>query len=644
MDDRKASELIDELRKSKDGVKDNTEQLTDLTSLLKQQNAYLRLNTRATEVLGINLGLTQTNLKTITAGFRVLKNEFSNITDSIKNIYNATVVPAVIRNNQAMTAQRQQNLEILKRIGTDILNASLNELNGSVKDLIPVSTGNIVRLALFQAGLERNSESLGRFLARSELLGENLEEVTFNIRNLTNSVGLNSVGQNVLIDAVSLAAGTYKTSTESVLKGLTKLSKVMAVVNARVNPETTKLLGLLQGMVDRIAPESIATALGPLLTQGAESLRVAGTLGVAPEMQRIQAGTGPMSQQIQDVQRIMRAFVGLRDQFATQDVESNILLAEVIEKLTNLDLEQIESLRIAERAIQENKYNQQQLASLNDAQLSVSKILAHMFDAFQIIKDQALLFLGKLSDKFGPETLAKIGVVAAGVGVLSVLLAGMTVIFGGVLLLLSPLAIILSAILSATVAIATFMFSGGSFGGMILKGVYAIIEIFTGGAITKTLFGWMFGVVTGPITNAVQGLGSQIKGMLPPYLTSGQIFDDLLDGIDNMSDLFIKPTGPTSKTSEHTGDLAELARQEEARREKDSIGAYASKHAKILGELIRMSTRQDVSDDMLALTAQASRVELNMKVGNLIDEMILQNNLIRSGNSGNPFSSGDGRF
>jgi len=609
MDDRKASDLIEELRKGRDQSKSVTEELTDINSFLKQQTAYLRLNTRASEVLGISLKTSQTSMKSLSAGFGAIDNELQQLKQNFSDLFTTNVAQVA---------------------GNKFASAAMKELGGDLKALVPVTTANTVRLALFQAGLERNSESLSLFLARSEILGENLEQVTFNLRGLKNNLGLNDKTQVMLIDAVSTAAGTYKTSSESVLRGLLSLSNVLAVTNTRVNPETARLITLVQGMVDRVAPDALQTALEPLLTRGPESIRLAGALGVGAELQRLQAGVGSQAEQVENLQKILKAFVSFRDQFVSGDVQSNILTSDLIEKVTLLNLNQIETLRIAEQSIQQNKNNIEKIASINDAQLSVEKLMKHLFDGFSVLKNGIFLYLERLVDKWGPEALSKLGLIAAAVGVVVAGLAAVSLALAPIALLVGPLLTIAAGLLAMATSVVTLAFQNP---GLIALG--SLVSAFTPAGGIQSLMSQLWQQITGFMTTYMSISKAQIDkfvadattyitSILPPGLVSGDWFKMIRDTVTDLEKSIVDALAPIAQD---TDVLANDVRQQKFSDLENEARRYSMSHAKILSEIIKKSNR-DLSVDMTAENARYEMVKQNLYLRTIAEQLERQSDLM----------------
>jgi len=640
MDNNIARQLIDELKKANEHLEDLTRKtMTETEKLLKRQTEFLRLNINASELLGMDIGATTASLGTVKAATETLVKETIN---SYNNY-----------------GQNTSLLVEAQRVASEIFKTSVGNLTGPVEDLVPVVTANSTKMAIFQAGLEKNSKGIGKFIARSELLGEDIEQMSFQLRGLTQSVGLSNFGQTNLAVAIANSAKTYNTSTSKLLESMTRLASVMAVANTKVNPETAKLFAQIQGMTDRLAPDALETALGPLMNMGAESIRIAGTVGVADEMRKLQQGQAS----VEDIQRVLRAFVDLRETFVTGSYEGDVIGAEIVSKLTTLDVSQIEMLGIAEEAIEQNKNQIQKIASLGDAQKSLQTVLAHMSDIGEALQNKALVYLERIVNFVGAETLAKLSVIAIALGGLLILFT----VIAGVVSLLVPLfglivgvmkflftKVLIALLPLGLMAYVLYIIYSGISG--LLRAIPVIgdfladaFEAAVMGAITtvKDMIVWAFGQLGQLIWSSIQWLGNwilnAITSIMPAWMVNtvnlvGGVVKDVTDILDKL------PTKPEVETEKNTRVLADVSKKEEFRRDRDRISKYAAEHASILASIIRSSTRQDLGDDMLAVNAYAEQVKQNAKLEALVDGIYSQNELIRLKNlRWGSNSSGDGK-
>lgn len=658
----RSKELIDSLKKSYEHTKElarmqqnATKVNQELAKAIQEQSKLAQFNLKASELLSINLGGLTTTFDTFTG----VSKSFDKFMESNKGAVDTTLAgihPLITEVRQTALAIPENITQFtdltaahIDRIGSNLIIVAQKSLGAAEanaaasRDLIPVVTATATRMALFESGLEKNSAGLGRFLARADLLGQNMQAMAGQFRSMSNALDLNNAQQTLFAQSVENSAKTYKSSSESILAALERFSSTMAVANAKNNVETSKLFTQIQAMTDRIAPEALSTALAPLFSQGVESLAVAGRLGVRDQLQRIQSGGGS----VEDFQQIVEAFSNLKDQFMTgASYESDVIGAQILEQLSTLTAEQVNMLQVANKSIEEAKGNTQQIAKLSDATSTLNAIMKHVDDAITELKNKGLMFLQALADKFGPETLAKIGLIAAAIGTVVTVIGTIGAILGPFLAVMTPLFLALKTLLVTLVPLIISFLPLIIMVGILYK---LVSGVFSG---LNWLLSWV-GLDLGSLIMdgfkmvldwVMWGLGKAfdfIIWALSQIPLLGDVIVFVKDSIGSISEfvtgaLTPVPGGgpganPGQQTAGNTAELAEQARRAKAKDLKDFVNAYTSNHAMILNDLIKESLREDIRGDLSAESAQEARTRLNMLMESTLTELTVQNEFLLSG-------------
>lgn len=651
-----SKKLIDELRKASEATARLTkiqEKAATVTGALQEaiemQTKLSEFNLKATELLGMNLGGVTNTIDGLTGFSKVFDEYMMTSTATTEQFLGATLTMGRTVNDFSENLPKNINefAELtghhIDRLGNNLIITSEKFLGGAsqqaaaTRDLIPVATATAAKFALFEAGLEKNSAGLGRFLVRAELLGQDIGGMSRNVRSLTNSLSLTARQQAFFAQSVEDSAKTYKASSESVLEAMTRAAETISIANFQGNAQTNKLFTQIQAMTDRIAPEALTTALAPLFTQGVESLAVAGRLGVRDQLQRIQQGTGT----VEDFQQIAQAFSDFRDQFMTgQSYEGDVIGAQIVSQLSTLTTEQINMLEAANQAIEQSKANNEEVATLNDATVNLSTIMKHMDDAITMLRDKALIFLQELTDKYGADTIAKLGLIAAAVGIVVTVLGVIGAVIGGVMLVLGPIFGAIAAAFSLIVSIVTTI-------GPILATLTALIGPTLG---VLEGIGRFFGFsVFGTLWDGMKSLFMGLLGKIGDFFIWLYNQIPFVSEIEALATGMFAPDAPPNPAEKETADSTRILADEVESRQNEKLleraATFSSQHASLLDQLIKISNRQDVQDDMMAENAQRERIKLNMLVGNLVTEMTLQNDMLGSSRMNSYFrlmNAGDG--
>lgn len=243
-------------------------------------------------------------------------------------------------------------------------------LNTSLAKSAPATANLAASMQLLEAGLEDNSEGLGEFVVRAQLLGENIQAITTGLRSLTLTLGLSRSEQTMLADSIEDSAKTYRTSTESVVAGLAKFGETLAILNRTQTGQTNDLVTQMVAMTERFAPGALAGILEPLVGSGAESLARAAMLGVQGDVASLM---GPNAQ-VSDIERILDNITRSVDRIVGSGQQA-IVGADIFRQITGMSLATANSAASLKEIIQNNKDAIKQQAKVNDALTTINSLL-----------------------------------------------------------------------------------------------------------------------------------------------------------------------------------------------------------------------------------------------------------------------------
>lgn len=530
---------------------------------------------------------------------------FPEITDAMLTMEGASKFTA-----DAMTSVADAVITAGRSFGS----AAVRQAEAS-KQFVPVVTELATRMAIFDSGLENYSLQLGNYFARSELLGEDLGEVAKTVRGLTTTLALSKREQFILTKAVEDFAMTYKTTNQSLIQSMGELADTMAIANVTNNKNTTELFAKIQAMTNRLAPDALESALGPLFKSGAESIGLAAQLGIREQANALVQGTANE----QDVLEIIDAFLARRDSVTmTDSYEGAVIGASIAEQLTTLNAGQLNTLEIAREAILEGMNTTREVASVNDGLSTIDGILKTMSSALEQLKLESIKFLTTLAEDLGPKNLEKIGQILVIVGAIGTVVALLGLIVLPIMSLVGFLAPIATAILTST-----------SFFGLVTLSLTAWLA---------DAMGWL------------EDVKQWFKDILPSWIKSP--IKALIEAFKSEpeKDPPAPPPNPTEVgTNEHTATTAKnTTLLADAQNDRDRFelrrkaNEYAESHAKILGDLLKASTRIDSLKDEDSRQSYYESKKLNKLMETLVTEIVIQNDIIRAGKRTSAFSTGDG--
>lgn len=165
----------------------------------------------------------------------------------------------------------------------------MQDLRETVSEAALITRNKVVTVAL-QTGLEERFEGVGKILARSDMLGENISRMAESIVSFTASMLLDQNTQAEVVSTMGNMAFTYKTSTDKLINSLEKLADRMPV--QALTGQTSLLLAIqeIEAMTaQKLGQGFVSNALAPLLTAGYEGALLESQIG-APMLQESLVG------------------------------------------------------------------------------------------------------------------------------------------------------------------------------------------------------------------------------------------------------------------------------------------------------------------------------------------------------------------
>jgi hypothetical protein len=319
-------------------------------------------------------------------------------------------------------AAAQQNVQALNTLTDATNNAAqiqiqsqrnslsvADTLGRTVQGYMPAATALNSRMALVENGLESNSEGLGRFLGRADLLGENIQQLAGGMRTLKLTLSLTNSEQADLATSIQDAAKTYTTSTGSLVKALESFGDSLAILNRTQSGGTNDLITNMVAMTDRFAPGALQSILTPLVSQGGESLARMGVLGVSSEMDKILGGGGS----VDDMISVLKSLVGTRENLVGKGGQA-VIGSEVFQTVTGFSLAQANQAESLIEILEEQKKSAQQTAKLEDALKTINGVLTTLKDPLILMATylaQAVeFFFSILGNTFVKMSLLLVGI------------------------------------------------------------------------------------------------------------------------------------------------------------------------------------------------------------------------------------------
>jgi len=178
-------------------------------------------------------------------------------------------------------------------------------LKTSIDSAIPSITDLSVKSTILSLGLEDNIQGIGKYLARSELLGENTQNIANSIRSFTLSFGLTTSEQATFTKTIADSALRYNTSTEKLTESVASFAEKISISSMLGNASTLKAFTSLESQVQRFLPSgTLEKFFGPFLSGGLETQGETAFLGIEDSIRRLTS--------LEGVQDPMKSFEDLR--------------------------------------------------------------------------------------------------------------------------------------------------------------------------------------------------------------------------------------------------------------------------------------------------------------------------------------------
>ena len=298
-------------------------------------------------------------------------------------------------------------------------NAETTRIFSTTLTKAPGFTNLNAGMAMLEAGLENNSENLGEFFARADLLGENINQLAFGLRDMKVTLGLNKTETALLAESVEDSAKTYGTSSSRLVDSLNKFGTTLAVLNRTSTGQNQAILDLTAA-TDRAAPGALQAVLQPLFGGGAESLGRLGVLGAQGEAAALMSGEGGLGAG----RDLFDKIVSLRDQIVGTGQQA-ILGSQIFEQMTGFTLQQANMAETLRDVLDAQAGSPRLDAVLDDALGSLNSIMEELKTPLAILTVGILEGLGGIKEIMKNEVVRNLVKAAAATGVLIAISASM---------------------------------------------------------------------------------------------------------------------------------------------------------------------------------------------------------------------------
>ena len=185
-------------------------------------------------------------------------------------------------------------------------------------DTIPAITEIKTASTLLKTGLDTNAEGIGKYIARSELLGKDSVAFANSIKSFSTTLSLTNDQQTTFVKTISDASLIYKASSEELAASVAQFADQIAITTLAGNTTTVEAFGSLEAEVQRFLPENtLQKFFGPLLA-GQSGIRAETSfLGIEEEVRRLsslqniqgaEASRGDLLKIVQQVNEVGKTF------------------------------------------------------------------------------------------------------------------------------------------------------------------------------------------------------------------------------------------------------------------------------------------------------------------------------------------------
>lgn len=272
-------------------------------------------------------------------------------------------------------------------------------LDNVVKSTLPLSTRLQATQALTIAGLEKNTQTLGETVARSETLGENITQLSAGFRQIQLSLGLNASQIGRLGVDLEETSMRYKTSTTELVTALSQLGNSLAVLGQSGAFRSAGAVSEAVAMTQRIAPGLMQDFINGLIGGGTDQLGMNLMRGLEPLAARL------LNDQVRDPQELFNAITtmvtNIEDYFGPVTGENFRVISDILQQQFGLSFEQLNSLKaMAEQArnvTPEQKALQDRMDAVNR---SLTNLLPRIQEPLIKIAERILRFIDNHSDYY----------------------------------------------------------------------------------------------------------------------------------------------------------------------------------------------------------------------------------------------------
>lgn len=193
-----------------------------------------------------------------------------------------------------------------------------DKINIGLGDTIPAITEIKTASTLLKTGLDTNSEGIGKYIARSELLGKDSLAFANSIKSFSSTLSLTNDQQTTFVKTISDASLIYKASSEELAASVAQFADQIAISTLAGNTTTVEAFGSLEAEVQRFLPENtLQKFFGPLLAGGSGIRAETSFLGIEEEVRRLsslqniqgsEASRGDLLKIVQQVNEVGKTF------------------------------------------------------------------------------------------------------------------------------------------------------------------------------------------------------------------------------------------------------------------------------------------------------------------------------------------------
>lgn len=252
-----------------------------------------------------------------------------------------------------------------------------NETKVTMAGSLPVQTRMTATLAMLNSGIGDNSKTLGKFVARSAALNENVNMLTGSFRDMKNSLGLTSEQLDVFGTGVVNAAVTYKVSSDRLAKSMADLSKKIAVLGFTGATQSTEAIRDAMARTEMAVPGGLAQVLGPLMSGGMETMAAAQMSGMQTLLRRLTTNQVKSSDEIfQGIGQFVKVVENRLGGLAGQGPQ---VMNDILRQNYNISFEQFNVMKSMLEAADKNPTQLQLIAAnVEAAETAITQLMPQL--------------------------------------------------------------------------------------------------------------------------------------------------------------------------------------------------------------------------------------------------------------------------